>query len=37
MAPYVEYAVSQLTEEHTGRPQFPTGFTFGQDFPVEMR
>lgn len=34
---YVESAVPRLTEEYTGRPQFPTGFTFGQDFPVGIR
>jgi uncharacterized caspase-like protein len=34
---YVESALPRLTEEHVGQPQFPTGFTFGQDFPVGLR
>ncbi len=34
---YVEQAVPRLTEEYVGQPQFPTGFTFGQDFPVGLR
>jgi hypothetical protein len=34
---YVESAVPRLTAQHTGQAQFPTGFTFGQDFPVAVR
>ncbi|MFO7782287.1 MAG: hypothetical protein R6W94_11750, partial [Spirochaetia bacterium] len=34
---YVENAVPALTAEHTGQAQYPTGFVFGQDFPVGLR
>jgi WD40 repeat protein len=34
---YVENTVPRLTTEHTGQPQYPTGFTFGQDFPVAVQ
>jgi len=31
---YVEERVPELTEEHRGSPQFPTSYSFGQDFPI---
>lgn len=34
---YVEYTLPGLTEEYAGRPQFPTGFISGQDFPIGLR
>ncbi len=34
MKSYVEYALPELTEEYSGRAQYPTGFIFGQDFPL---
>jgi len=26
--------VPDLTQQHKGEPQFPTGYGFGQDFPI---
>ena len=34
---YVEFTLPDLTERYAGRPQFPTGFVFGQDFPIGLR
>ena len=31
---YVEERVPELSEEHHGSPQYPTGYSFGQDFPI---
>jgi len=31
---YVEDRVPQLTEEYMLTPQYPTGYSFGQDFPI---
>jgi WD40 repeat protein len=31
---YVEDRVPELTEEHRGSPQYPTSYSFGQDFPI---
>ena len=31
---YVESALPGLTEEYAGQAQYPTGFVFGQDFPI---
>lgn len=34
---YVEATLPELTAEYAGRKQYPTGFIFGQDFPVGVR
>lgn len=34
---YVERQLPVLTRQHAGREQYPTGFIFGQDFPVGVR
>jgi uncharacterized caspase-like protein len=34
---YVEGALPKLTSQYAGREQYPTGFIFGQDFPVGLR
>jgi uncharacterized caspase-like protein len=34
---YVEFTLPELTEQYAGRPQFPTGFIFGQDFSIGVR
>ncbi|MFH2096296.1 MAG: caspase family protein, partial [Bacteroidota bacterium] len=31
---YVEDRVPELTEKYRGTPQYPTGFGYGQDFPI---
>lgn len=31
---YVEDRVPELSEEHRGSPQYPTSYSFGQDFPL---
>lgn len=31
---YVESVMPNITEKYTGRSQWPTGFIFGQDFPI---
>jgi len=31
---YVEERVPELTEEYHGSPQYPTGYSFGRDFPI---
>ena len=31
---YVESRVPELTEEHKGKAQYPSGFSFGNDFPL---
>ncbi len=31
---YVENRVPELTEEYHGTPQYPTGYSFGRDFPI---
>lgn len=31
---YVEDRVPELSEEHRGTPQYPTSYSFGQDFPI---
>ncbi|MCH2234052.1 MAG: caspase family protein [Crocinitomicaceae bacterium] len=33
---YVEQRVPELTEEYHGTPQYPTGYAFGQDFPLVL-
>lgn len=33
---YIEDRVPQLTEEYMLTPQYPTGYSFGQDFPVVL-
>lgn len=34
---YVEAVLPELTKKYTGRAQFPTGFIFGQDFPIGVK
>jgi len=31
---YVEDRVPELSERYHGSPQYPTGYSFGQDFPL---
>jgi uncharacterized caspase-like protein len=31
---YVEDRVPELSEKYQGSPQYPTGYSFGQDFPI---
>ncbi|MFT5823856.1 MAG: WD40 repeat protein [Crocinitomix sp.] len=31
---YVEERVPELSEEYHGSPQYPTGYSFGRDFPI---
>lgn len=31
---YVETRVPELSREHKGSPQYPTGYSFGNDFPI---
>lgn len=31
---YVEDRVPELSEQYHGSPQYPTGYSFGQDFPL---
>ncbi len=31
---YVEERVPELSEKYHGSPQYPTGYSFGQDFPI---
>jgi WD40 repeat protein len=33
---YVESALPVLTEQYAGQAQYPTGFIFGQDFPIAI-
>jgi uncharacterized caspase-like protein len=32
----VESKVPELTQKYRGQPQFPTGYGFGQDFPISV-
>ncbi|MFN3918601.1 MAG: caspase family protein [Flavobacteriales bacterium] len=34
MKSYVEDRVPELSEKYRGSPQYPTGYSFGQDFPI---
>jgi WD40 repeat protein len=34
---YVESALPGLTEQYAGQAQYPTGFVFGQDFPIGVK
>ncbi len=34
---YVESALPGLTEQYAGQAQYPTGFIFGQDFPIGVK
>ena len=34
---YVESALPELTEQYAGSVQYPTGFIFGQDFPIGIK
>ncbi len=34
---HVEYSLPLVTAEHAARAQYPTGFLFGQDFPLVVR
>jgi len=34
---WLEDRVPELTMQHRGAPQFPTGFTCGQDFPIAVK
>lgn len=36
IARYMEDRVPELSEEHNGEPQYPTGFSHGQDFPISL-
>lgn len=31
---YVEERVPELSETYRGSPQYPTGYSFGRDFPI---
>ncbi|MGB1102263.1 MAG: hypothetical protein ACPG21_01400 [Crocinitomicaceae bacterium] len=31
---YVEERVTELSETYRGSPQYPTGYSFGRDFPI---
>ncbi|MDA7803775.1 hypothetical protein N8987_04295 [Crocinitomix sp.] len=31
---YAEERVPELTEQYQGSPQYPTGYSFGRDFPI---
>lgn len=31
---YIESRVPELSEKHKGKPQFPAGYSFGNDFPI---
>lgn len=33
---YVEDRDPELTQKYHGQPQYPTGYGFGQDFPVSV-
>ena len=34
LSAYVESRVPELSEQHKGKPQFPAGYSFGNDFPI---
>jgi len=34
LSAYVEYRVPELSEQYKGKPQFPAGYSFGNDFPI---
>ena len=34
LSAYVESRVPELSEKYKGTPQFPSGFSFGNDFPI---
>ncbi|MTI38898.1 caspase family protein [Fulvivirga lutimaris] len=34
LSAYVESRVPELSEEYKGKPQFPAGYSFGNDFPI---
>jgi uncharacterized caspase-like protein len=34
MKAYVEERVPELSQQFRGTPQYPTGYSFGQDFPI---
>lgn len=34
LSAYVESRVPQLSEQYKGKPQFPSGYSFGNDFPI---
>ena len=36
IARYMEDRVPEISEEHNGEAQFPTGFSHGQDFPISL-
>ena len=33
---YMDERVPELSEEHVGRSQYPTGYSTGQDFPISF-
>ena len=34
LSAYIENRVPELSQEYKGKPQFPNGYGFGQDFPI---
>jgi WD40 repeat protein len=36
LSAYIENRVPELSEKHNGTPQFPSGYSFGNDFPIAI-
>lgn len=36
LSAYVEARVPELSEKYNGSPQYPSGYSFGNDFPISM-
>jgi hypothetical protein len=34
---YLQDQVPMLTQKHKGTPQYPSGYGFGQDFPIGLK